>query len=78
MPGGDGSFEVAIAVTGDGDGSASGTREDQNQLIDRPVRFQDNCLKNFFPTKWHRDHQIVYVKADLLNVAGRVPGGVTI
>lgn len=35
-------------------------------------------LKNFFPTDWHREHQIVYVKADLLKVAGRVPGAVAI
>ena len=51
---------------------------DQNQFIDCPVRFQANRLKNFFPSEWYRDHQIVYVKADLLKVAGRVPGGGTI
>ena len=52
------------------------TRADQNRFIDCPVRFQANCLKNFFPSEWHREHQIVYVKADLLKVAGRVPGAV--
>ncbi len=54
------------------------TRADQNRFIDCPVRFQANRLKNFFPSEWHREHQIVYVKADLLKVAGRVPGGVAI
>ena len=54
------------------------TRADQNRLIDSPVRFQANRLKNFFPSGWHREHQIVYLKADLLKVAGCVPGGVAI
>jgi hypothetical protein len=49
---------------------------DQNRFIDCPVQFQANRLKNFFPSEWHRGHQIVYVKADLLKVAGRIPGGV--
>lgn len=40
-----------------------------------PVRFQTNRLKNFFPSDWHREHRIVSVKADLLKVAGVVPGG---
>jgi hypothetical protein len=35
-------------------------------------------VKNFFPSDWHREHQTVYVKADLLKFAGRVPGGVAI
>jgi hypothetical protein len=54
------------------------TRSDQNRFIDCPVRFQANRLKNFFPSEWHREHQIIYVKADLLKVDGRVPGGVAI
>ncbi len=54
------------------------TRADQNRFIDCPVRFQANRLKNFYPSEWHREHQIVYVKADLLKVTGRVPGGVAI
>ena len=54
------------------------THADQNRFIDCPVRFQSNRLKNFFPSEWHREHQIVYVKADLLKVAGRVPGGVAL
>lgn len=53
-------------------------RGDQNRFIDCPVRFQANRLKNFFPREWDRGHQIVYVKADLLKVAGRVPGDVAI
>jgi len=54
------------------------TRADQNRFIDCPVRFQANRLKNFFPSEWHLEHQIVYVKVDLLKVAGRVPGAVAI
>lgn len=49
------------------------TRTDQNRFIDCPVRFQANRLKNFFPSEWQREHQIVYVKADLSKVAGRFP-----
>lgn len=51
---------------------------DLNRFIDCPVQFQANRLKIFFPSEWHREHQIVYVKADLLKVAGRVPGRVAI
>ena len=54
------------------------TRADQNRFINCPVRFQANRLKNFFPSHWHREHEIVYVKADLLKVTGRVPGAVAI
>ena len=54
------------------------TRADQNRFIDCPVRFQANRLKYFFPSEWHREHQIVYVKADILKVAGRLPGAVGI
>jgi hypothetical protein len=54
------------------------THSDQNRFIDCPVRFQANRLKNVFPSEWHREHQVVYVRTDLLNVAGRVPGGVAI
>lgn len=54
------------------------TRADKNRFIDCPVRIQANRQKNVFPSEWHREHQIVYVKADLLKVAGRVPGGVAI
>lgn len=43
-----------------------------------PVRFSANRLRNFFPSEWHGEHQIVYVKADLLKLAGRVRGGVAI
>ena len=50
----------------------------KTRFIDCPLRFQANRLKNFFPTEWDCEHQIVYVKADLLKVAGRVPGGVMI
>lgn len=42
----------------------------------RPVPIQPP--EKLFPSEWHRDNQIVYVKADLLKVAGRMPGGVAI
>jgi len=58
--------------------SQKATRADQNRFIDCPVRFQANRLKNVFPSEWHREHQIVYVKADLLKVAGRVSGGAAV
>jgi hypothetical protein len=35
-------------------------------------------VKNFFSSEWRREHSTVYVKADLLRVAGRVSGGVAI
>ncbi len=54
------------------------TRADQKRFIDCPVLFQSNRLKNFFPSEWHREHQNVNVKADLLKVAGRLPGAVGI
>ena len=44
----------------------------QNRFIDCPVRFSANRLMKFFPSDWHREHQIVYVKTDLLTVAGRM------
>jgi hypothetical protein len=49
---------------------------DQNRFIDCAVRFRANRVKNFFPSEWHREHQIDDVKADLLKAAGRVPGAV--
>jgi hypothetical protein len=54
------------------------TRADLNRFIDCPVRFLANRLKNFFPSEWHREHEIVYVKADPMKVSERVPGGVAI
>ena len=34
--------------------------------------------EELFPTKWHREHQIVGVKADLLQVAGSSLGAVVL
>ncbi len=48
------------------------------RFIHSPVLFEANRVKNFYPSDWHREHQIVYVKADLIKVAGRVPGGVAV
>lgn len=54
------------------------TRQEQAKYIGTPVRFQDNRIKNFFPSEWHQLHNILYVKADLLKFNGRVPGLVSI
>ncbi len=55
------------------------TRTDQNRFIDCPVRFQTARIKNFFPSKWNRDHNIVYVKADLIKpFNGRMSGSLLI
>jgi len=51
-------------------------RAEQAKYIGTPVKFQLNRIKNFYPSEWHRFHQIMYVKADLLKFDGRVPGGV--
>jgi len=48
---------------------------DQAKSIGTPVKFQLNRIKNFFPTDWHKCHNIVYTKADLLKFSGRTPGG---
>jgi len=54
------------------------TRTSQNRFIDCPVRFQMSRIKDYFPTEWDRTHNIVYTKADLVKIAGRMPGGVAI
>ncbi len=41
------------------------TRPEQARFIHSPVLFEANRVKNFYPSDWHREHQIVYVKADL-------------
>jgi hypothetical protein len=50
------------------------TRAQQARYINTPVRFQLNHLKNFFPTPWHEQHNIVYVKADLVKITEGIPG----
>ena len=42
------------------------TRHEQARFIHNPVLFEANRIKNFYPSEWHREHQIVYVKADLM------------
>ena len=41
-------------------------RPEQNRLIPCPIQFQSSRVKNLYPSDWHREHQIVYVKADLM------------
>lgn len=59
------------------------TNKDQAKYIGSPVRFQANRIKNFYPSEWHKTHNILYVKADLLRLPEknnniRVPGEVKI
>lgn len=54
------------------------TRTSQNRFIDCPVRYQASRIKDFYPTEYHEAHNIVYTKADLVKVGGRMPGGVAI
>lgn len=46
----------------------------QARYIGMPVRFQLNRIMNFYPSEFHKLHNIVYVKADLLKFEGRTPG----
>ena len=39
---------------------------EQGRFIDGSVLFEANRIKNFHPSDWNREHQIVYVKADLV------------
>lgn len=57
------------------------TRREQAQFIGTPVRFQKIYLKNYFPTDFHKEHNILYVRADLIAVkdeAHRPPGPIEI
>ena len=31
-----------------------------------------NRIKNFYPSEWHKTHNILYVKADLLRLPDKV------
>ena len=48
------------------------TRPEQAQFIHSPVLFEPNRIKNFHPSNWHREQQIVYVKADLVRYESRL------
>jgi glycosyltransferase involved in cell wall biosynthesis len=52
------------------------TKKQQNSYINCPVRFQLNRIRNYFPSPWHRLHNILYVQADLLKLDPeiRTPG----
>lgn len=59
------------------------TKQEQAKYIGTPVRFQGNRIKNFYPSEWHKTHNILYVKADLIRLPDkdsniRVPGEVLI
>lgn len=53
------------------------------KYIGTPVRFQSNRIKNYYPSQYHKTHNILYVKADLLKLPDvgsdiRVPGSIDI
>lgn len=50
------------------------TRAAQAAFIGTPVRFQAVRLLTHFPSDWHRQHQIPYVRAHLLKPLPRTPG----
>lgn len=50
------------------------TKAETAKYIGTPVKFQLTQIKNFFPSEWHKLHNIVYVKADLYKFDGRTPG----
>ncbi len=54
------------------------TRKQQASYIGTPAKFQMTRVKNWFPSDWHKAHNIAYVKADLHKFAGRTPGEVEI
>jgi len=43
-----------------------------------PGAYEAEVLGQCHPPEWHREHQIVYVKAELWKVAGRISGGLAI
>lgn len=53
------------------------TKKEQSQYIGLPPLFQPTRIKNFYPTEWHKTHEIIYVKADLLKPFNltSTPGG---
>jgi len=53
------------------------TKEEQAQFIGSPVKFQLNRISNYFPTDWHKFHNIMYTKAHLVKLPddGIVPQG---
>ena len=44
------------------------TKEETAKYIGTPVRFQLNRIKNFFPNDYCKNHNILYVKADLVKL----------
>lgn len=52
------------------------TRKEQAKYIDNTkIRFQAMKLENYFPNKWCKDNNILYIRADLIKVSDeRLPG----
>lgn len=43
-------------------------RPEQARFINSPTLFEANRVRNVYPCDWHREHQIVYEKADLMTL----------
>jgi len=46
------------------------TRKETAAYINTPVRFQATRVKNYFPSEWHQQHNILYVEAHLTALKG--------
>ena len=44
------------------------TKKEQAQFIGEPVKFQLNRISNYFPSDWHKFHNILYTKAHLVKL----------
>jgi SAM-dependent methyltransferase len=44
------------------------TKAQQAHFIGTPVRFQLNRINNYFPSEWHKFHNILYTKAHLVKL----------
>lgn len=54
------------------------TKKAQAQYIGTPVKFQLNRIINYFPSEWHKTHNILYTKAHLVKLTDNevnIPGG---
>jgi hypothetical protein len=52
------------------------TKKDQARFINTPVKFQLNRILNYYPSDYHKLHDIVYTKAHLVKLDGdNIPPG---
>lgn len=53
------------------------TRRQTAAYIGHPVRFQAVHINNYFPSQWHIENHIPYVRADLIKLSGEFPRKMT-